>query len=207
MYNTNIWNNNILIEGFEGIFSPSNIDIGTKTMLKKIEVCTEDKVLDLGCGTGIVGIAIANRIGENNVVMTDVDSKAIECSKKNLERNKLSNVKIVKSNGFEKIKEDDFTLILSNPPYHTDFSVAKGFIESGKKHLRIKGKMVLVIKRLDWYKNKMTSVFGGVKVIEENGYYILISEKRDIKNRTKKKVKAVKKKHLKKIEASKKRNS
>lgn len=207
MYNINIWNNNILIEGLEGVFSPRNIDVGTKTMLDNVNICTEDKVLDLGCGTGIVGIVIAKRIGESNVVMADVDNKAIECSRRNLERNNLSNVKIVKSNGFENIKVDDFTLILSNPPYHTDFSVAKDFIESGKKHLKIGGRMVLVIKRLDWYKNKMASVFGWVKVIEDNGYYILISEKRDMKNRTKKKVKTVKKKHLKKIEASKKRNS
>ncbi|QVK19059.1 class I SAM-dependent methyltransferase [Mycoplasmatota bacterium] len=205
MYNITIWNNQIIIEGLEGVFSPKNIDTGTKTMLDQIELSTEDKVLDLGCGTGVVGIAVAKKIGGNRVVMTDIDQKAIACSKRNIELNNLSNIKLILSSGFENIKETDFTLILSNPPYHTDFSVAKEFIESGKKHLQIGGKMVLVVKRLDWYKNKLSSIFGGVKVIEENGYYVLISEKRDVKNRTKKKTKPIKKKHLKKINSSKKK--
>ena len=37
----------------------------------------------------------------------------------------------------------------------------------------------MVTKRLDWYKNKLTSVFGGVKIIEKNGYNIFIAEKRN----------------------------
>ncbi len=207
MYEVSLLENKILIEGFEGVFSPRNIDIGTKAMLKKVNINSGDKVLDLGCGTGIVGISIAKIIGVNNVVMADVDTMAIECSKRNLELNNVAGVNVVKSNGFDNINDKDFTLILSNPPYHTDFSVAKGFIESGKKHLIIGGRMILVVKRLDWYKNKMISIFGGVKVFEDNGYYILISEKRDKMTRTTKKSKGLNKKHIKKIRANKKRRS
>ncbi|HKL99509.1 MAG TPA: methyltransferase, partial [Mobilitalea sp.] len=48
----------------------------------------------------------------------------------------------------------------------------------GYKKLIIGGKMLMVTKRKDWYKNKLTTVFGGVKVIETNGYYVFIAEKR-----------------------------
>lgn len=41
--------------------------------------------------------------------------------------------------------------------------------------------MVMVIKRYEWYRNKLKSVFGGVKVIEEGGYYIFISQKREVR--------------------------
>lgn len=78
--------------------------------------------------------------------------------------------------------DNDFTLILSNPPYHTDFSVPKHFIEIGFKKLVLGGKLIMVTKRLDWYKNKLTSIFGGVKI---NGYYVFIAEKR--KNEIKRK--------------------
>ncbi|MDE6032167.1 MAG: methyltransferase, partial [Oscillospiraceae bacterium] len=78
-----------------------------------------------------------------------------------------------------------------NPPYHADFSVPKSFIEIGFEKLAIGGKLVMVTKRLDWYKNKLTSVFGGVKVREVNGYYVFIAEKRS--NIIKKKSKPVKK--------------
>lgn len=36
----------------------------------------------------------------------------------------------------------------------------------------------MVTKRLEWYKNKLTSVFGGVKVNEIDGYYVFVAEKR-----------------------------
>ena len=42
----------------------------------------------------------------------------------------------------------------------------------------IDGKLIMVTKRLDWYKNKFTSIFGGVGVYEVNGYYVFVAEKR-----------------------------
>ena len=47
--------------------------------------------------------------------------------------------------------------------------------------------MVMVTKRYEWYKNKLQSVFGGVKVIEEGGYYIFISQKREVRRMRKEK--------------------
>jgi len=85
------------------------------------------------------------------------------------------------------VEESDFTLILSNPPYHADFSVPKHFIEGGFKKLVAGGKLVMVTKRLDWYKNKLISVFGGVKVYEINGYYVFVAEKRTLTPKAKKK--------------------
>jgi len=82
------------------------------------------------------------------------------------------------SDGYKNVAETDFTLILSNPPYHADFSVPKHFIEVGFKKLVLGGKLIMVTKILDWYKNKLTSVFGGVKVHEINGYYVFVAEKR-----------------------------
>lgn len=59
-----------------------------------------------------------------------------------------------------------------------DNSVAKAFIEDGYKHLALGGRLVMVTKRLTWYRNKLTSVFGGVRVFEEDGYYVFVAEKR-----------------------------
>lgn len=67
---------------------------------------------------------------------------------------------------------------LSNPPYHTDFRVAKHFIEKGFNRLAIGGKMVMVTKRRDWYKRKLIAIFGGVQIREVDGYYVFLSEKR-----------------------------
>lgn len=162
----------------EGLFSPKSADTGTLAMLSLVTFDYTDRVLDLGCGYGIVGIYAASLIGANRVVMSDVSDRAVEAARHNAELNGVPEVRVIQSDGYENISERDFTYILSNPPYHTDFSVAKSFIEGGYNHLTYGGRMIMVTKRLDWYKNKLTSVFGGVRVYEKDGYYIFISEKR-----------------------------
>ncbi len=162
----------------EEVFSPTAVDKGTKAMLSFVTFGKEDKVLDLGCGCGIVGILAAKQIGADKVVMCDVSQNAVELSKQNAKENGVEEVTIRQSDGLKEISESGFSLILSNPPYHTDFAVAKGFIEDGFKKLALGGKMIMVTKRLDWYRNKLNSVFGGVTVKETDGYYVFIAEKR-----------------------------
>lgn len=162
----------------EEVFSPTAVDKGTRAMLSFVEFKENDKVLDLGCGCGVVGILAAKQIGADNVVMCDVSENAVQLSKQNAAANGVAGVTIRRSDGLKEISETGFTLILSNPPYHTDFAVAKGFIEDGFKKLAIGGKMVMVTKRLDWYRNKLSSVFGGVTVKEKDGYYVFLAEKR-----------------------------
>ena len=149
-------------------------------MLSATNLSADDKLLDLGCGYGVVGIYAAKLIGQQNVVMSDIDEKCIKLSKKNAERNNAAEVKIVLSDGFRSIDDKDFSLILSNPPYHADFSVPKHFIEKGFNRLKIGGEMLMVTKRKDWYKNKLAAIFGGVKVSEHDGYFVFCAEKRSI---------------------------
>lgn len=170
-------------------FSPNSIDIGTLAMLSAVEFLPDDKILDMGCGYGVVGILAAKLIGQERITMCDISESAVKQAKINAELNGVPDIDIKISDGFSNILDNDFTLILSNPPYHADFSVPKHFIEVGFKKLAVGGKMVMVTKRLDWYKNKLTSVFGGVMVREIDGYYVFISEKRG--ERVPKKEKAV----------------
>ena len=178
MFQTELKGITLNFETNEEVFSPSGTDRGTLAMLSQVEFRKEDKVLDLGCGYGVVGILASKLIGSNHVVMCDISKKAVETSKNNGLLNGLDDLRVYESNGLDEIEESGFTKILSNPPYHVDFSVPKNFIEKGYKKLETGGKMYMVTKRLDWYKNKLTAVFGGVKVLEIDGYYVFIAEKR-----------------------------
>lgn len=170
----------------QSLFSPKKVDQGTLAMLSQTDFLEGDKVLDLGCGYGVVGILAAGVVGDQSVVMSDRSAKAVRMAKQNAVRNDYPGIKVVQSDAYDHIEDTDFSLILSNPPYHTDFSVAKRFIQGGYRHLVSGGRMIMVVKRLLWYRNKLTSVFGGVKVRECNGFYVLIAEKREGNHRFKK---------------------
>lgn len=189
MISAEIKNISLKFETDPSNFSPNGIDSGTLAMLSAVDFLPNDKVLDMGCGYGVVGILAAKLIGAGNVTMCDISESAVRQAKINAELNGVPDINIKISDGFSDVTDNGFTLILSNPPYHTDFSVPKHFIEVGFKKLAVGGKMVMVTKRLDWYKNKLASVFGGVRVREINGYYVFISEKR--RERVPKKEKAV----------------
>lgn len=177
----------LVLQTNEEVFSPTAVDRGTKAMLSFVKFSPEDKVLDLGCGCGVVGICAAKQIGPERVWMCDISENAVRLSRENAKANNVETVTVRQSDGLKEISEGEFTIILSNPPYHTDFAVAKCFIEDGFKKLAVGGRMVMVTKRLDWYRNKLASVFGGVTVKEQDGYYVFLAEKRD--NRKPRKIK------------------
>ncbi len=160
------------------LFSPNALDAGTRAMLSATQFRQGDKVLDLGCGYGFAGIYAAKLIGGDNVTMVDIDETAVDIAGKNARLNEAPNIRVFQRDGFKNIGDAAYTVILSNPPYHTDFSVAKHFIEKGFNRLVIGGRMVMVTKRRDWYKNKLTSIFGGVSIKEVEGYFIFTAEKR-----------------------------
>ena len=86
-----------------GVFSKRGLDFGTRTMLETLlkEELNGD-VLDLGCGYGTVGI-ILSKFFKINVLMTDVNKRALHLALKNVKLNALSNVKILESNIYENI--------------------------------------------------------------------------------------------------------
>lgn len=179
--NVNIMDEELMLRTQPGLFSPEHADRGTLAMLSTVEFRSGMKVMDLGCGCGIVGILAAKKCGEENVVMSDVDEKAVETARMNAVDNGVGGVNVVVSDGFDSVDAAGFDLILSNPPYQTDFAVAKKFIEKGFNRLKIGGRLVMVTKRLDWYRNKIRSIFGGVKVQEIDGYYVFTAERRSRK--------------------------
>lgn len=182
MYILDYKNTKLTVDTSDDLFSPRGADMGTLFMLEHVTFEKEDIVLDLGCGTGIVSLcACVSGVEPQNITLTDIDRNAVDCSKKNMESNGFKGATYVCGNALSEVTTSGFTKILSNPPYHTDFAVAKEFITKGFNRLKIGGKLYMVTKRKDWYKNKIISVFGGVRIFEdENGYFVFEAEKRSM---------------------------
>ncbi|MFH1521145.1 MAG: HemK2/MTQ2 family protein methyltransferase [Candidatus Micrarchaeota archaeon] len=92
------------------------------------------KILEVGCGSGIVSLICA-RAG-NDVIGVDVNSAAIKCAKENAKRNKIKSVRFIKSDLFSKVPKEKFDAILFNPPY---LPTSKEEIISGALNLAFDG--------------------------------------------------------------------
>jgi len=172
---------NLVFETASSLFSPNQVDKGTLAMLDQIDFTPDDKILDLGCGYGVVGITAAKHTTPGNVFMSDVDKTSLKYAAKNAILNGIQNINIIQSDAYENINETGFTIIASNPPYHADFSVPKLFIEKGFNRLALGGKFYMVTKRKDWYKNKFIAIFGGVRIHKSEGYFVFEAVKRSQK--------------------------
>ena len=178
MINANVDGIELRFETAPDLFSPTKLDRGSLAMLSGIGFAPNDKVLDLGCGYGLIGIYAAKVVGAGHVWMSDNDQTAIEFTAKNLVLNDVEGVTVIMSDGFLDIREANFSKIICNPPYHSDFSVPKHFIEKGFNRLVVGGTMYMVTKRKTWYQNKLRSVFGGTRIREIDSYLVFEAVKK-----------------------------
>lgn len=178
MLHTSIRGVELRLQTLPELFSPRAPDAGTLAMLSLISFTPDDKVLDLGCGYGLVGLYAAKLLPPPQVYLLDNDPSAIEVTRANSVLNGVPEVNTILSDGFSGMRDTGFTKIISNPPYHVDFSVPKHFIEKGFNRLSLGGAMWMVTKRRPWYDNKLRSIFGGAKVRGIGEYYVFEAIKR-----------------------------
>jgi len=74
-------------------------------------------ILDLGTGSGAIGIALGNRFQNAKILLSDISLNATNIAKKNILRHKLKNISVIQSDWFSKIPKKQFEVIVSNPPY------------------------------------------------------------------------------------------
>lgn len=164
---------NYRLQSAPGVFSPRRMDEGTAFMLSLLKPGPGARFLDLGCGIGIVSRVASEQWG-CQVTAVDVNARALRLTAINAPQ-----AEVLASDGFGALASRTFDLIASNPPYHVDFAVARTFIEGAHAHLAIGGLLFLVVKRTDWYLQKVRSIFGGCRIETDGEYTVLIAEKRE----------------------------
>ena len=98
----------------------ADTEILIEKALSKINVRDRYEVLDLGCGTGIIGITIALERPLSKVTLIDQSEHAIQNTKENQTFYQVTNTMIQKSDWFSALDQTKFDIILSNPPYLED---------------------------------------------------------------------------------------
>ena len=176
---SNILGEDFIFNTSSGVFSKDKIDTGTLILCNSMEISSNSKVLDIGCGIGVLGI-VAAKLYSANVIMCDLNKRAVLLSAKNTILNKV-HAKILQSNLYEKISDNDFDAVLSNPPQNAGKEVCFGIISGAHEHLKKNVTLQLVARHNkggEMLSEKMKFVFGNVSVLSKKaGYWVYCSRK------------------------------
>ena len=157
-----------------GIFSPRSVDDGSRLLLDHLDISSADNCLDVGCGYGVLGMAMAKLAPQGRTVMVDKDFVAVDYAKANCERNGLSNTEVFLSNGFNQIpKEYKFDLIVSNLPAKVGNEQHYLYLFDAFERLNPRGRFVVVtINGLrDFISRTFKEVFGNYDKLKQGKTY------------------------------------
>ncbi|MGV8171599.1 MAG: class I SAM-dependent methyltransferase [Candidatus Woesearchaeota archaeon] len=184
IFEVEILGEKFVINSGSGLFSLKELDFGTRLLIENAKIpktCTE--ILDLGCGYGIIGIALKRIHTDAHITMIDVNERAVRLSKKNCEENNVE-CTVLKSDIFSapELHHKKFDVILTNPPFSAGKKVCIEIIKQSFEHLNTDGLLQLVAphnKGGESLKRAMLTVFGNAGELEKKrGYRVYISIKK-----------------------------
>ncbi|HEY94400.1 MAG TPA: methyltransferase [Dehalococcoidia bacterium] len=133
----------------QDLFSSFQIDVGTQFLLRilisEFGIGRFQKILDLGCGYGTIGLTLTKLNPECTAHMVDRDALAVEYSRQNAELNGIQGAKIYGSLGFDDVTEKDFDLIISNIPGKAGEPVISSFLKDATGYLKKDGLVAIVV--------------------------------------------------------------
>lgn len=163
----------LTIKTLPGVFSRDGLDVGSDLLLSTLSPHTKGKVLDVGCGTGVLAAVLASHSPKVRLTLCDVSAPAVEASRATLAANGFEG-EVIASNVFSEIK-GRFDIIISNPPFHdgmeTSFEAAQTLIRSAVRHLNIGGELRIVANAFLPYPNVLDETFGNHEVLAQTGRF------------------------------------
>lgn len=163
-----------------GLFSPERVDEGSRLLIEKVAVKESDVSLDLGCGYGAIGVALAKQSPRGRVHMVDKDFVAVEYAKKNAQVNGLDNCDVYLSNGFSLVPAIAFDNIVSNLPAKVSNELFYLLFADAKAHLKPGGRfyVVTITGLREFIKRSFVDLFGNYdKLIQTKKYTVAMAVK------------------------------
>jgi 16S rRNA (guanine1207-N2)-methyltransferase len=156
-----------------GVFSHRHVDVGARRLIDEMQIEPDMRVLDIGCGAGIVALAAACRGESVAVHAVDSSARAIQCTQLGAELNGLTNIttELNASGGY--IRAGSYDLAVANPPYYASFQIAEHFLVAGRVALKLGGRMLVVTKSPGWYQENMPKWYDSVTLSERKGYVLI----------------------------------
>ncbi|ART80866.1 16S rRNA (guanine(1207)-N(2))-methyltransferase RsmC [Oceanisphaera avium] len=155
-----------------GVFSAGHLDSGSRLLLENITQL-QGRVLDFGCGAGVIGAHLLKRQPELELECIDISALALEATRLTLAANGLS-ANIYASDGLNQLS-GTFNHIVANPPFHaglkTFFHTTESLLSSAKHYLVSGGSLTLVANAFLPYPELIEKSFGHCETIAANGKF------------------------------------
>ena len=175
--------NTFTFETDAGVFSKSEVDFGSRVLIDAFEMPDVAGVLlDVGCGYGPIGLSIAKVHPEREVLMMDINSRAIGLAQKNAQLNGVQNVRIFESDGLSAVEAGvKAAVVLTNPPIRAGKETIFRFYDSAYEVLVENGELWIVIQKKQGAPSTVShleEMFSEVDVVEKKkGYWIIRAKK------------------------------
>ena len=171
-----------LVSSRPGVFSWEKLDAGSRALIDAMDIEVRDRVLDLGCGTGIVGVVAADLARAGEVYLVDAQVDAVASAEQTVRASGRSNCTVLASDSTSAVRHLRFDVVVTNPPFHlaraTDYDVASQFIVDAARALRPTGRLYLVANRFLTYEERLRQAFTTVETaFANNQYRVYVGEK------------------------------
>ncbi|MEZ8928598.1 MULTISPECIES: 16S rRNA (guanine(1207)-N(2))-methyltransferase RsmC [unclassified Vibrio] len=160
-YTVNIGEQSLTVKSLPGVFSHGQFDVGSQLLLDTLPKL-KGKVLDFGCGAGVLGAVMTSRHPDIELEMCDISAFAVASSQATLEANGLTG-NVFASDVYSDTSKD-YQFIISNPPFHsgldTSYSATETLLAQAPNHMKRSGEMIIVANSFLKYIPIIEQAFG-----------------------------------------------
>jgi len=160
---------------YPGVFSSEHIDYATQFLLEHLEIKeTDQKVLDLGAGNGVIGNEIRKQLPKAEIHLMDDAHLAVASAKLNIQGDQVHHHL---NNDLSIFDEGSFDLIVTNPPFHFEYEinvqVTLSLFKECFRRLKKGGSLQIVGNAHLNYKVHLQRLFSSVQVVAEGKKFVV----------------------------------
>lgn len=159
----------------QGVFSKNEVDEATRLLVETVAVQKQHTVLDMGCGYGVIGIALASQVA--CITMCDINERALGLARDNVVLNRIVNATILKSDQYASLHGQTFDIVVMNPPIRAGKKILYDLLAGARNHLTHHGSLWIVMHKqhgalsaIDFLEKTYARVFVAIR---RKGMYVI----------------------------------
>lgn len=171
------------ISNHSGVYAREKLDIGARHFMKNLpHVKAGTRVIDLGCGNGVIGLTVLAEQPEAEITFVDESYMAVDSARTNISKNlpdQLQQCHFMVNDCLADVEPNSVDLILCNPPFHqqnaTTDHIAWQMFRDSHRVLKKGGELRIIGNRQLGYHIKLKRLFGNEKLVANNEKFVTLS--------------------------------